>query len=105
MGYNVPDPYNQPERFGLTVVGDIEWDNESCQFNMTMVWTDADGYVYWADDSGCSCPSPFEDVTTLADLSKGTKWDALAHLQSRGEGNRDVDPAQYADLCARVAAL
>jgi hypothetical protein len=105
MGYNIPDPYNQPERFGLTVVGDIEWSNYAYEFNMTVVWRDSDGTVYWADDSGCSCPSPFEDVTTTADLNKGTKWDALAHLQSRADGNTDVDTHDYANLAARVAAL
>lgn len=105
MGYNQPDPYHQPGMFDLTTVGEIDWDNECYQFNMTVVWAGKDGTVYWADDSGCSCPSPFEDINSLDDLSKGTKWDALAHLQSQGEGNRRVDAGEYAALCAKVAAL
>jgi hypothetical protein len=105
MGYYLPDLYYQPERFGLTVVGVIEWTDEAYQFDMTAVWVDADGWVYWADDSGCSCPSPFETFNKLGDASKGTKWEALTHLQSRGHDNTSVDTAAYADLCAKVAAL
>jgi hypothetical protein len=103
MGYDVPDPYHQPERFGLTLLGEIEWGSGCFEFDLTAVWVDQDGQVYWADDSGCSCPTPFEDYLTVNDLRKGTKWDALAHLRSRASNHLKVD--RYVDTCAKVAGL
>jgi hypothetical protein len=60
--------YYSPESYGLEVVGDIEWTGESYQFDMTVVWKDKDGKYYVASDSGCSCPSPFEDYNSLESL-------------------------------------
>jgi hypothetical protein len=54
------NPYYDPKAFGLELVGSIDWDLESYQFNMTVVWKESRGKYYLADDSGCSCPSPFE---------------------------------------------
>ena len=27
------------------------------------VWKDKDGYLFYAEDSGCSCPAPYENET------------------------------------------
>lgn len=51
--------YYNPQEFGLTVVGEID-DAGSYEFNTIVVWTDGNKF-YWAHDSGCSCPTPFED--------------------------------------------
>lgn len=74
MGYHVPDMYGQPEAFGLTLVGCASDDTMDYQFDMFAVWQDRDGVFYWAEDSGCSCPSPFENFTRLdyEDVTKGT---------------------------------
>lgn len=68
MSWNTPDPYYNPEHFGLELVGSIEWVGESYEFNMTAVWKESRGKYYIADDSGCSCPSPFEDYTKKEEL-------------------------------------
>ena len=69
MGYNDPDVYNQPEKFGLTQVAMIDWDDEPYQFDMTVVWLHRKtNRLYMASDSGCSCPSPFEDYKTMESL-------------------------------------
>ena len=78
-----PDVYYNPERFGLTPVGDIEWAGESYQFDITAVWKDKDGTFYWADDTGCSCPSPFEDYTSIEKLHSGTSHAVAAHITER----------------------
>lgn len=84
MGYLVKDVYYQPEAFDLTPVGEIEWDEESYQFFITAVWLHADGTIYYADDSGCSCPAPFEDFTSLSDLDKAdTVQDLINYLDER----------------------
>lgn len=73
--------YYSPEYFGLTAVGEIEWTDEEYQFDMTAAWVDASGRYFWADDSGCSCPAPFENFHSLSDLQSGSLSDLVAHLR------------------------
>lgn len=105
------DPYYQPEAFGLTTVGEVEWSEPDYSFDLTVLWKDAAGTLHWADDSGCSCPSPFEDYTTLESLETGTFHEFASHLnarlaQMRGSEfqTRDVIHAepQVVDLLAKV---
>jgi hypothetical protein len=69
----MPNVYYDPEKFDLTVVGDIEMYEPDYSFDTLVVWrhTKTDE-LYWARDSGCSCPTPFEDFRGLADLTKIT---------------------------------
>ena len=54
--------YSSPEKFGLRVVGAVERPDLSWEFDMIVVWQDIETLrLYYAQDSGCSCPSPFED--------------------------------------------
>lgn len=63
------NPYSSPEKFGLTIVADID-DPDSCySFDMLIVWKHEDGRFFYAQDAGCSCPSPFEDLEKLDDLT------------------------------------
>lgn len=75
--------YAQPEKFGLTTVGEIEWSEPDYSFDLTVVWRAGDGTLYWGDDSGCSCPSPYEDVESLGDLSTGSFFDFAEHVNAR----------------------
>lgn len=61
--YNI---HSSPERFGLTVVATAEFGG-SWEFDTSVLWRNADGVFLYARDSGCSCPTPFEN-TTLSDL-------------------------------------
>lgn len=61
--------YYSPEQFGLTVVAELSKEPDY-DFDMIVVWRHEDGTIYWAHDSGCSCPSPFEDYCSLSDLYK-----------------------------------
>ena len=70
MGYYTADPYNEPEKFGLTFVAEVDDKDASYSFNKMVVWRrDSDGKLFWAADSGCSCPSPFEGYNAVEDLS------------------------------------
>lgn len=79
MGYSTPDVYYQPEKFDLTIVGEIE--QEPCySFDKLVVWQHADGRLFYADDHGCSCPSPFENYTSLESPGEPITpqtWDAF----------------------------
>lgn len=83
MAWDTPDPYYNPEEFGLTIIGTMEWHLASYEYDMTVVWQDAEGKLYWASDSGCSCPSPFEEYKTLDSLETGTRDQLFGEIDSR----------------------
>lgn len=59
--------YYSPEEFGLTVVAELSKEPEY-DFDILVVWEHTDGTRYWAHDSGCSCPIPFEDYRVMSHL-------------------------------------
>jgi hypothetical protein len=69
MPYGRTDVYCDAEKFGLTQVDEIDLSDGCYQFDLVVVWKHEDGKHYWANDSGCSCPSPFELYTTLDQLT------------------------------------
>ena len=76
--------YYNPESFDLTTFGQIDWEpDEEYNFDLTVIWRDSDGMYYWAEDSGCSCPSPFGSIQGTWDenLSRGSSAiDVVRHL-------------------------
>lgn len=71
------DVYASPRLHGLRAVLSVDWAGDY-EFSMLVVWYHAEsGRYYWGTDSGCSCPSPFEDATNLSDLSDGTYQEML----------------------------
>jgi hypothetical protein len=61
--YDYSTPYNSPEKYGMEHVGTIQWGEEDYSFNLTCVLRRlSDGTLWYAHDSGCSCPEPFEDI-------------------------------------------
>ena len=68
--------YCDPEKFGLTILCMMDT-GASYEFDMLVVWQDRDGNVYYAEDSGCSCPAPFSGHG-LDSLIKITEHDFLA---------------------------
>lgn len=85
------NPYHNPESCGLELVGTIEYSSDGYDFDTRAVWRVlADGRFVTGRDSGCSCPSPFENVRGLADLEP-LDLDALeAEYQCAAHGG-DVD--------------
>lgn len=54
------NPYYYPERSNLEIFVDIDTAG-SYEFEMLIVWRHLkDGTLWYATDSGCSCPTPFE---------------------------------------------
>lgn len=81
MGWLDADVYNTPENFDLTVLGGLGDPEASYSFNYLMVWEHKDGRIFYASDSGCSCPSPFEDYTKLEDLGDPVTDDNFQEFQ------------------------
>lgn len=68
--YWTPNVYNAPEEWGTEIVAVYSDDDLSYEFNMFVVWRDLEtGYIFYANDSGCSCPSPFEWVDGPEDVT------------------------------------
>ena len=64
------NPYYSPEEMGLETVADLEMREPDWDFDLVAVWKHTEtGRLYWAADSGCSCPTPFEDYTSLDKLT------------------------------------
>lgn len=105
MGYIKPDPYNQPEEFGVVPVAQVDWyGNSACyEFSVTQFWFDPDTRLFWwAYDSGCSCNAPFEYFDD-SDLSKGSWSQAIAHLNASIDDN--TAPEVRADVADAIAAI
>lgn len=104
------DVYYNPESFGLSVVGEVQWDEPCYDFDLTVVWTDG-SLFYWADDSGCSCPSPFEDFVSLdhAGILRGSFHDMAEALNTRlaktDDSDRTYAAPQVVELISRAMAL
>lgn len=71
MSYDT-NPYYNPENFNppLKMVACLSLNDEAYQFQLRCIWRAKDGTLYTAYDSGCSCPTPFEDITSLSDMNK-----------------------------------
>jgi hypothetical protein len=74
--------YYEPKDYGLTFVGTVQWDDEPYTFDITGIWQGKTGHLFYADDSGCSCPAWFES-TTVDDLVAVTWAELYDHLHDR----------------------
>lgn len=83
--------YYSPEKHDLEVFDEVETAG-SYEFDTTVIWDDKDGNLYWAHDSGCSCPTPFENFSTVADLNvlnKDTFYNFDEHLKNQYNINKE----------------
>lgn len=62
--------YRSPEKFGLKILEESDI-GAGYEFNRFVVFSDLEtGELFCAQDSGCSCPSPFEDLVSRDDLTR-----------------------------------
>lgn len=102
MGYYDENVYYSPEKHGLKLVGDIEWDNYSYEFNMTIVLVNDVGEYFMASDSGCSCPAPFEDFTSVESLEGPFDKKAVAFRLREGIGNHGRSEAELRKMVSAI---
>ena len=54
--------YYNPESFGLEKLCELNEHGLSYEYNMLVIFKDTNSNrLFYAHDSGCSCPTPFED--------------------------------------------
>lgn len=98
------NPYYHPEVHGLETVGTVQWGIPCYDFDITAVWKNAEGEYFLADDSGCSCPTPFEYVIA-SDLKPMTAHQVVADLQERLEREQKDDYKTLGDARMEVTDL
>lgn len=82
--------YYNPESLGLEIVHDYEAYGGSYEFSMLVVWREvATGKLFAAADSGCSCPTPFEDHTFPEDFIEVFSWEDVKALLDSEYPNTD----------------
>jgi hypothetical protein len=90
--------YYSPEDYGLKMLGSMELRNEPYEFDIVAVWQDVEtDKVYYAHDSGCSCPVPFEYETreSLTELSPGNWKELQTYILECANGYTEyVTPSQ-----------
>lgn len=91
------DVYSDPYRHDLFPLAELELEEPDYSFDILMVWRHAKTEkLYWAQDSGCSCPLPFEDYTSLESLEMLGKWDyPMIERIVKGSGNGNTVEAAY----------
>lgn len=87
--YGYADVYGNPHKFGLTKVTEFDRAEPDYSFNIFVVWyREENRNYYWASDSGCSCPSPFEDYAARKndndELDSGDVDNVLSQLSVGG---------------------
>lgn len=106
-----PNIYTDPEAYGLTAFGDVDFSSGCYEFDRLVVWTDQDGQYVYAEDSGCSCPEPFGSID-MRTVTRATPHEIAARLQAKaqerwdtyGDGVEGYGAAAMADLIGRLMA-
>ena len=99
----MPNPYYDPEHLGLETVATFECEL-SYAFDMVIIWRHKDtGNLYWAADSGCSCPTPFDDYQTITEL-RVNYHDLLNAIDAMGYSEGPI-PAQKREWKERARQI
>lgn len=86
----------------------VEWSGEPWEFNQTAVFESKETrMLFYAEDSGCSCPSPFEE-TSFDDLTPILRLqDWIDHTVERMNDKyrrRDYDPTDQVVYSVKVVS-
>ena len=70
--------YYNPEKCGLRIISVFDEPGLSYEYDTTLVLQDiCSGKFYTVRDSGCSCPTPFENIHNFSDMQEISEWAAL----------------------------
>ena len=100
MSYDTNVYYN-PQIHSLEIIGEIVWSEPCYDFDLTMVWKSKRGEYWVASDSGCSCPSPFEDYNKIEDLDGPYDKKSLKAVLSGMVDKKDSSYGYYGEANLR----
>ncbi len=102
------NPYYSPAGCGLELFANIDRNNAPYKFDMLCVWRDSqEGGYYYAFDSGCSCPTPFDEFTSLSSLSSIPLYrleEVIEEWKSWRKGSRG-NPDKFVKLLCTIRKL
>lgn len=106
--------YSNPGDYGLTLIADVDF-GESYDFDIFALFRNDDGAWFMAHDSGCSCPSPFEDYHSADDIADSRVFNTMDILNyfiangARGQSfvtiHEFISKAQAAGLSGQNVVL
>lgn len=100
MKFNNNNPYYSPEKCGLGIFDEIDT-GAAYEFDMFIIWEKLDDKtLWWATDSGCSCPTPFEDHRE--DDLKEITLDNFEEFTKNLESHCSYRKSEYQDIRKRV---
>ena len=92
------NPFYNPSACGLKMVDTLSFTDEAYQFDYLVVWKSlSDGKIYYARDSGCSCPTPFEDFHKLSDMMEIRNSGDLSAIKNLVRTNECASPERKQD--------
>lgn len=101
--------YNEPEDYSLELLESLDCHDGGYGFDKFAIWFSRDrGMLYYAEDSGCSCPSPFEDLKFPVDFMTTPRADleplrrALEEWVSESDGRWNVSPSEVVRRISRM---
>lgn len=98
------DVYYNPEQFDLKVVAEIDLSDGDYQFDLRVVWRHLPtGRLLTARDSGCSCPSPFEDYHSIDDLEVMNLDEIVREIRTESEHTTADERARFLRAVRRAA--
>ncbi len=108
------NPYYDNEKLGLEIIS-FDQPDLSYEYNTLCFWATKDGKVYSASDSGCSCPTPFEDaharetyeevLQTLERVGSVKQAESIFNSWNKGYDNRPyLDQSELQSLTKWVKA-
>lgn len=91
---STPNPSSSPKACGLEILDELDDPNANYSFHTIIAFRDLKTHaVYLAADSGCSCPRPFEDVKSLADMTRINHVDdARAYVNNAQPSYAEAEP-------------
>jgi len=85
--------FYHPEALGLEVVAELEFSDMNYCFDTRVVWKNKEGVLYTARDAGCSCPTPFEDYTSVESLERARIEDLESEIKYEKESSWRGNPS------------
>ncbi len=92
----------QPRNYNLALLTEVELAEADYSFDILAVWKGELGF-YLATDSGCSCPSPFEDYNGVDDLTGPlTAEQTIEEATSLWKDAGSYDPESFASAMLQI---
>lgn len=92
-----PNVYYSPEAAGLSIFDQIDTAG-SYEFDIFLILEDENKMLYYCSDSGCSCPTPFEAVTEIHEIT----FDTLFNFEQALENHSGISQSDFLNMRKRV---